>query len=317
MLKPIVFVVGPTGVGKTSISVKLAKSLNAEIISADSMQVYKSMDIGTAKVTQEEMQGVRHHLIDVCDASKEFSVYDFCEKALIALKDIDSRGKLAVVAGGTGLYVRSFIQGLFEQPAGNEKLRSLLEKEAEEIGSVRMHEKLKTVDPTRADQIHPHQLRRVIRALEIFEISKNPASALKQKTASLQAQGYQPFVFGITLDREKLYARINERVDLMFEQGLLDEVKKLSSQRISKTARQAVGYKEILDWIELESSINKNSEEFSRVRQLIQQKSRNLAKRQWTWFKKEENIIWFDQSNYDDENEIVTSIVSALKSTKK
>ncbi len=312
MLKPVIFIVGPTGVGKTAVSIDLAKQLKSEIVSADSMQIYRGMDIGTAKVTSQEMSGIQHHLVNICDVNEEFTAQDFCNRAFDALDLIFKRSSVAIVVGGTGLYVKAMIEGLAEQPSSDERIRKRLEEEALIIGPEKMHARLREVDSVRAEDIHPNQLRRVIRALEIYEISKIPASLNKHKKKSMIEKGYQPILLGLTMDRTKLYGRIDKRVEQMFEAGLLEEVLTLMPKGLSKTARQAVGYKEILNFIEERTLKTVEQKDLCMIKELIQQKSRNLAKRQWTWFKKEKNIQWFDWDCYENKENLLQAMLEKI-----
>lgn len=242
----VIFVVGPTASGKSALAISLAKKLNGAIVSADSMQIYKGMDIGTAKPGKSELRLVPHHCIDIVTASKKFSVYEYRRHALRAIKQIVKNGKTPIVVGGTGLYVRALLQGLTEQPAVDKELRLKAEKDLERYGVAYLYKKLKAIDKSAAQAIDDKNPRRVLRALEITAAKKKGDLRSLRHLPSLEEMGYQTQVFALNPSRETLYKRINKRVDLMFRRGLLREVKKLSKHKLSETAMQAVGYKEIL-----------------------------------------------------------------------
>jgi tRNA dimethylallyltransferase len=286
--KPIVlFVVGPTASGKSALAVALAKKLGGEVLSADSMLVYKGMDIGTAKPTKKERGGIRHHGLDLIPPTKSFSVFTYRQFALKAIKDIVKRGKIPIVAGGTGFYIRALLEGLSPLPGSCAPIRRELEREAQTRGLPALYERLLKLDPSRAKAIGPHNQRRILRALEIYQVSgKKPSEAL-HKTPGLLELGYKPVVVGIHRDREALYQKINRRVDAMFQKGLVREVKRLGRKKLSKTALQGVGYKETLDWIR-----HQGEEPLVEVKNRIKQTTRHFAKRQWTWFKREKDIRW-------------------------
>ena len=283
----VLFIVGPTASGKTPLAVALAKKLRGEIVSADSMLVYKGMDVGTAKPTKKECGGISHHGIDLIAPSKTFSVFAYRQYALKAIKDIVRRGKVPIVAGGTGFYVRALLEGLSPLPGANPSIRRELEREAQEKGLPELYERLLAVDPQRAKAIGPQNQRRLIRALEIYLVSGNRPSRASAKTPGLEALGYKPIVIGLNRDREALYRKINRRVDTMFRKGLVREVKKLACKKLSQTALQGVGYKETLDWIQGDGKMP-----LSAVKDRIKQATRHFAKRQWTWFKREPGIRW-------------------------
>ncbi len=276
---PLLVVVGPTASGKSALAIKKALSLNGEIISGDSMQIYKGMDIGTAKPSLEEMAGVPHHLIDVADISQPFSAARFVELASKAIEDITSRGKLPIIAGGTGLYIDTLISGTQLTVAEDDyELRERLFKEAEEKGAEALHQRLAEVDPESADAIHPNNVKRVVRALEIYLTTGMTKSQLDRE--SRQESIYDSHIIYICPEkRETIYERINKRVDKMFEMGLADEVEALVKKglRETPTASQAIGYKEFYPYfdgiIDLET-----------VKENICLNTRHYAKRQLTWF---------------------------------
>ena len=282
---PVVFLVGPTASGKTSLSLKLAKKLNAEIISCDSMCVYKDMDILTSKPTKRDRGKVKHHLIDIISPGKEFSVAEYRRLALEAIEGIFKRSKTPLFVGGSGLYVKAIVDGLF--PSGKKDLafRKRQDQLARKYGNVYLHNKLKRIDPASAKKIHPNNLRRVIRALEVYYTEKKRPSELKRKTEPL---GYKFKIFGLKIERERLYSNIDERVEEMFRQGLIEEVKRLSKKRLSVTARNALGYKEVLGYLKGKYSLED-------AKYLLKRNTRHFAKRQLTWFRADERILWKKQ----------------------
>lgn len=288
MTQPLVlFIVGPTASGKSALAVALAKKLSGEIVSADSMLVYKGMDIGTAKPTKNERCGIPHHGFDLILPTQSFSVFAYRQFALKAIRDIVRRGKVPIVAGGTGFYVRALLEGLLPLPGASAALRGELEREALEKGLPALYRRFLTLDPTRAKAIGPHNQRRIIRALEIYLVSGKKPSRESIKTPGLRELGYRPVVMGLHRDRAALYLKINRRVDAMFRKGLVREVKRLARKKLSKTALQGVGYKETLDWIR-----DPGTKPLKEVKDRIKQTTRHFAKRQWTWFKRERGIRW-------------------------
>lgn len=297
MEKPkIVVIVGPTAVGKTALSIKIAKAFNGEIISADSVQVYKGLDIGSAKVTSEEMQGIRHHLIDILEPNEEYNVSYFVDEAKKSILDIISRNKLPIIVGGTGLYVSSLLYDIGAQCGKDEAYRASLEEIAKKGGTARLHKMLEAVDSESAFLIHPNHKSRIIRALEIYHVSGKKKSEIKNPSES----NYNYFLIGLTCDRDALYERINLRVDKMIENGLIDEVRKLMERGINlnNQAFKAIGYKETYAFL-----TNQLSE--TEYKEKLKQNSRNYAKRQLTWFKKMPNIKWY---NYNDTNLIIKDV---------
>ena len=281
----VVFLVGPTASGKTSLSLKLAKKLNAEIISCDSMCVYKDMDILTSKPTKRDRGKVKHHLIDIISPGKEFSVAEYRRLALEAIEGIFKRSKTPLFVGGSGLYVKAIVDGLF--PSGKKDLafRKRQQRLARKYGNTYLHNKLKRIDPVSAKNIHQNNLRRVIRALELYHTEKKRPSKLKNKTEPL---GYKFKIFGLEVEREKLYNNINKRVEEMFRQGLVGEVKRLSKRKLSITARGALGYREVLGYLKGKHSLED-------AKYLLKRNTRHFAKRQLTWFRADERILWKKQ----------------------
>ena len=290
MKKKILVIGGPTAVGKTELSIDLAKRLNGEIISADSMQIYKYMDIGSAKVSKEEMNGVVHHLIDVVDPSENFSVADYKEQGEKAIKEIISRGKLPIIVGGTGLYINSLTCNMnFTEAEKDEEYRKDLDKLANEHGNNYIHEMLKDIDPISYKEIHANNRKRVIRALEVYKLTGKPFSSYNAGEDFYKSE-YDVHYYVLTMDREKLYERINLRVDIMMEKGLLEECIKLKEMGYTSSMQsmQGIGYKEILYYLEgdvkLQEAIN-----------MIKQGSRNYAKRQLTWFRRDPRVTFLDK----------------------
>ena len=305
---PLVILTGPTAAGKTGLSLSLAKRIGGEIISADSMQVYKKMNIGTAKILPQQMEGIPHHLIDVLMPDEEFNVVLFQKLAKEAMEDIISRGKIPIVVGGTGFYIQALLNDIdFTENDSDPAFRQEMEALARQGQGQLLHDRLSQVDPEAAAQIHPNNIKRVIRALEFYEktgekISEHNA-AERQKTSP-----YNSAYLVLTWPRQVLYERINRRVDLMMEHGLESEVRALLSDfTLSPTARAAIGYKELIDTIS-------RGERIEDAVALIKQKSRNYAKRQLTWFRRESDVIWVDKDKFHwDEKEILEYMLSVLK----
>lgn len=281
---PLLVLLGPTACGKTALSLEIAKKFNAEIISADSRQVYKHMDIGTDKIPLEKRQGILHHLIDVVEPSERFTVADFKKLAEEKIDDILKHGKLPLLVGGTGLYIRALVQN-FSIPQENPALRQKLVKEWRENGIVELYKKLQKLDPENAGKIHPHNALYIIRALEIFLTSGHPKKAEKKKPR------YRSLLIGLSYPTEKLFQRIEKRVDEQIEHDLVEETKKLLAKGFSKnlSSMQSLGYREITEYLEDKISLPKAIE-------LLKKHTRNFAKQQITWFKKEPGIHWIHLS---------------------
>jgi tRNA dimethylallyltransferase len=291
---PLVIIAGPTASGKSAAAVELALRMNGEVISADSMQIYRGMDIGTAKVTKEEMRGVRHYLIDCADPDENYNVVLFQQKAREAVQEAVSAQKLPILCGGTGFYIQALLYDIdFTEMEENTSLRSRYEALAAEKGPEALHRILKEKDPASAAAIQPNNVKRVIRALEFAQESGGSIAAhnLAQRE---RGSVYNSVFFVLTMDRQKLYERIDRRVDLMMEQGLLDEVTRLRDIGIARdsTAMQGIGYKQIYSYLEGDWSL----EEAVR---LIKRDTRHFAKRQLTWFRREKDVIWVDIDQYD------------------
>ena len=287
MSKKIVVVCGPTASGKTALSIALAKAFDGEVVSADSMQIYRGMDIGTAKPTLEEREGIPHHMLDVAEPGESYSVSRYVQEATACVEDILSRGKLPIVCGGTGLYIDGLIRGTDFQPAGTDNgIREELEKEWEEQGAEAMMARLAAVDPPSAERLHLSDKRRILRALEVYLATGETITAHNARTKAIPPR-FEAVMIGLnTQPRDILYGRIDRRVDVMLEQGLLQEVQTLLEKGLLEgTAAQAIGYKELLAHFRGEMTLEAAAD-------LIRQKSRNYAKRQLTWFRRDERVKW-------------------------
>ncbi len=309
MKKPLVILTGPTAVGKTEISIKLAKAINGEIISADSMQVYKYMNIGTAKIGPEEMNGVKHYLIDILDPKEEFNVVEFQKYATNTMKEIHDKGKIPIVVGGTGFYIQALLYDInFEDSREDIEYRNELEKLSEDKGRKFVHEKLREVDPESAKNIHPNNLKKVIRALEYYKETGKKISEHNEE----QRQKKSPYNFAYFVlndRRENLYKGINARVDQMIEGGLIREVQDLLDYGCSKEmiSMEGLGYKEIISYLEGENTLED-------AIYTLKRDTRHFAKRQITWFKREKEVTWIDKSKFDyDENEILDVMLEELR----
>ncbi|MBR6308110.1 MAG: tRNA (adenosine(37)-N6)-dimethylallyltransferase MiaA [Lachnospiraceae bacterium] len=310
MALPLVIIAGPTAVGKSDFAIELAKRINGEIISADSMQVYKGMDIGSAKVTPEEMQGIRHYLIDILDPKDEFSVAVFKEYAKKAIEEIVSHGKIPIIAGGTGFYIQALLYDIdFTESLGeNPEYRSFLCHEYEEKGADYLFEQLKKVDPDTAEIIHKNDEKRVVRALEFYHETGKPIS-VHNKEQYEKTSNYNFAYFVLNDYREKIYSKIDERVDIMVEKGLVKEVEMLKDKgmTIKDVSMQGLGYKEILMYLSGDISLK---EAIYRIKR----DSRHFAKRQLTWFKRERDVIWLNRYDYDyDLSKLLDASIGVLK----
>lgn len=307
---PLIILTGPTAVGKTALSIELAKDLNAEIVSADSMQIYEYMDIGSAKVTKEEMDGVTHHMIDEVKPNFPFSVSEFQDRANNYIKEVANKGKNVLVTGGTGLYLNSLIYNMdFAKSNSNSKIREELEKELNEKGIEYMHDKLKLLDSEAACRIHKNNTKRVIRALEVCLDGKKMQDFSNDLRYN---EEYLPIIIVLNRDREILYNRINKRVDIMMESGLIEEVKKLLSMGYNKNliSMQGIGYKEIVKYLEGEYTLDEAVE-------IIKRDSRRYAKRQITWFKRYKDSEWFDLEKYDNMELLKEDIMNFIENITK
>lgn len=307
MKKPFVILSGPTAVGKTGLSLSLAKKIGGEIISADSMQVYKGMDIGTAKIKKEEMQGVPHFLIDILEPDCDFNVVKFKELANEAVKEIYSRSHIPILVGGTGFYIQSVLYDIdfVEQP--DKGSRSELEELARERGEAALFELLKNEDKVTAATIHPNNVKKVIRALE-FHRETGLSLAEHNREQRIKTSPYNFAYFVLTCDRKKLYENINKRVDIMMEQGLLDEVKELKEKGINRncTSMAGLGYRQLISHIEGECSLEEAVDK-------IKLETRHFAKRQLTWFRRERDVIWLDKDVSGTEEGLLMFMENILK----
>ena len=292
--KPLLVIVGPTASGKSSLGIELAKIYNGEIISADSMQIYKGMDIATAKPTIEEMDGVVHHLISEIENNKEFSVAQYLDVARKKIDCVHQKGKLPIVVGGTGLYINSLIDNIqFDDTSSNEQLRNKLHDEAKEKGNAYLLQKLYEIDKETAITLHENNLTRIIRAIEFYESTGTKISDQKILSRSQESM-YNTCIIGINYeDRNDLYSRINYRVDLMIKSGLIEEAREIYENSDLKTAVQAIGYKELIPYFENKSSLEECIEH-------LKQQTRRYAKRQLTWFRRDDRINWIILNEIDN-----------------
>lgn len=307
----LIILAGPTASGKTSVSIDLAKRLGGEIISADSMQVYKYMDVGTAKISVEEMQGVKHHLIDVLDPKEDFNIVKFQNMVKCSIEEIVKNGHIPILVGGTGFYIQSVIYDIdFNNEDDNSSVRKKLEEEYDAFGADFMHEKLKKIDIVSAQTIHKNNKKRIIRAIEYFLMNNEPISSHNE----VQREKKSPYdyrFFVLNPPRDILYERINKRVDIMVENGLVDEVKKLREMGLSTAniSMQGIGYKEIIEYLDglvsLETAIEN-----------IKQNTRHMAKRQVTWFKREKDVIYVDPFSFESNDKIVDYMIEKINTER-
>ena len=301
-MNPIICIAGPTASGKTALAVALAKELNGEVVSCDSMQVYRRMDIGTAKPTLEEMQGIPHHMIDVAEPDEDFSVSRYCEMSTPIVDDIIARGKTAIIAGGTGLYMDSLIRGNAFAPFPATGVRERLEEQADAEGMQAMLRRLQSVDPDSAARLHLSDRKRILRALEVCLETGETITEHNRKTQAIPPR-YTPLWLGLDFaDRAELYHRIDLRVDIMLEMGLISEIKSLLSSGIPAkcTAMQAIGYKEFVNALNGEETVEKAAEE-------VKKSSRHYAKRQLTWFRRNPRLHWLTRQTGQKNEEILTA----------
>jgi len=307
MKQKLLVIGGPTAVGKTELSIRLAKELNGEIISADSMQIYKYMDIGSAKVTEEEMDGIKHYMIDVISPEIPFSVADFKEYGDKALQEILSKGNFPMIVGGTGLYINSLTCNMtFTEAEKDEEYRNHLEELAKKNGNEYIHEMLNECDPISYKEIHANNRKRVIRALEVYKLTGKPFSSYNVGK-DFYKSNYDIYYYVLTMDRKRLYDRINKRVDIMVEKGLIDECIKLKNMGYTShmQSMQGIGYKEILYYLE-------NNISLVEAIDMIKQGSRNYAKRQLTWFRRDKRCVFLDKDIMSDD-EIVNKIINDIR----
>ena len=307
--KPMIILTGPTAVGKSALSVELAKKINGAVISADSMQVYRHMDIGSAKIMPEEMQGITHYMIDELEPDEEFHVVRFTTMAKEYLKEIYAAGKIPIIAGGTGFYIQALLYDIdFTEQQCDEAYRRQLEEQAKEHGTGYLHEMLRKVDPASAEAIHANNVKRVIRALEFYHLSGQKISEHNETERQKQSP-YNFAYFVLNGERAKLYERIDKRVDAMIEAGLVNEVQKLKDMGCSRemVSMQGLGYKEILAYLDGEYTLEE-------AVYIIKRETRHFAKRQLTWFKRERDVIWLDKQTFGyDDAAILTDMISILQ----
>lgn len=308
MKKPLIILTGPTAVGKTKLSIALAKAVNGEIISADSMQVYQHMDIGTAKIMPEEMDGVPHHLVDVLSPMEDFNIVRFQQMAKQAMEEIYQKGKIPILVGGTGFYIQAVLYDIDfteseEDSAYREELWEISRKEGEEA----LHQMLREVDPKAAEEIHPNNVKRVIRALEFYKSTGTPISEHNEEQKKKESP-YQFLYLVLNQDRAILYERIEKRIDQMLEQGLVEEVKTLKEMGCQKdmVSMRGLGYKEILAYLDGETSLEEAVD-------ILKRDTRRFAKRQLTWFRREKEPVWIEKGSYGSEEEILDEILSLLR----
>ncbi len=310
--RPLVILTGPTAVGKTALSIALAKAIGGEIICADSMQVYRRMDIGSAKITPEEMAGVRHYLIDVLEPDQEFNVVVFQEMAKRAAAEIYGRGHIPILVGGTGFYIQALLYDIdFTENDEDTALRQSLEEQAKRDGAQALYERLRAVDPESCESIHAHNIKRVIRAIEFYEKTGKKISDHNRE----QRQNESPYNFAYFVlndNRERIYERINDRVDLMMAQGLEAEVRALRESGCHRdmVSMQGLGYKEILSYLEGEISLEE-------AVYLIKRDTRHFAKRQLTWFRREKEVIWIDKTVFDHDSQNIVKFMQDFLREKR
>lgn len=305
---PLLILTGPTAAGKTALSIRLAKAVGGEIVSADSMQVYRGMDIGSAKATREEMAGVPHHLIDVLDPEEDFNVVRFQQLALSAIASIQERGHLPILTGGTGFYIQSVLYGIdFTETREDEGLRDRLEQLAKREGPEKLHAMLREADPEAAASIHPNNVKRVIRALEFSSSTGSKISDHNRQQRQKEPVWNSRYLV-LTDGRDAIYERIDRRVDEMIRKGLVEEVAALKGMGLQRGAvsMQGLGYKEILAFLDGECSLEE-------AVYRIKRDTRHFAKRQLTWFKREKNVIWVDRREFLDENSILQFLIGQAK----
>jgi tRNA dimethylallyltransferase len=306
--QPLVVICGPTATGKTEAGVHVAERLKCEIISADSMLVYRGMDIGTAKPTPAEMRGIPHHLIDIVEPDQEYNAALFQEQARTAIADIMKKNRLPVIVGGTGLYIRAVIDNYdFSGARGSDLYRKDLLKEAEEQGSVKLHGRLREIDPEAASKLHPNDTRRIIRALEVYKYTGSPISSF-HKIDQNGAPIYNLLMFGLILERNKLYNKIEQRVDYMIQAGLVEEVQGLLNRGFSPelSSMRGLGYKEIVEYLKGELSLDQAVD-------ILKRNTRRFAKRQMTWFRRDKRIRWLDPDQVDVSEVIIHEITGFIE----
>ncbi|MBE6837634.1 MAG: tRNA (adenosine(37)-N6)-dimethylallyltransferase MiaA [Ruminococcus sp.] len=308
--QPLIVVVGPTASGKTKLSIELAKEFNGEIISADSMQIYKGMSVATAKPTTEEMQGIKHYLIDFLEPETEFSVADYVTLARKSIEEITAKGKIPIIVGGTGLYISSLVDNVkFDDTRSNTKIRDELYAIAKDKGNHFLWNELLKIDPVTAEKVHENNLSRVVRAIEVFRETGIPISQHKINSRAEESP-YEPVMIGLTFkDRDKLYQRIEKRVDIMAEQGMVDEAREIYENHKLSTAHQAIGYKELIPYFENKATLEECLDK-------IKLETRHYAKRQLTWFRRDERIKWYEIDEFVNSKKILENVKNYVAKTK-
>jgi len=310
-MKPLIILTGPTAVGKTALSLKLASEVGGEIVSADSMQVYRRMDIGTAKIREDERQGIRHHLIDILEPDEEFNVVLFQKLAKECIKEIYGRNMIPIVTGGTGFYIQALLYDInFCEETGENNYRVELECLADEMGSGYLHDLLKEVDEQAAEAIHPNNRKRIIRALEYHRQTGSKISA-HNETEKKRQSPYNFSYFVLNDEREIIYKNINRRVDIMVADGLIEEVSRLRAEGLSRdlVSMQGLGYKEIFAYLDGEMSLDE-------AITLLKRDTRRFAKRQLTWFRRERDVIWLNKGDFTSEDAIVEEIMKQNENSR-
>jgi tRNA dimethylallyltransferase len=303
--KEIIFIVGPTAIGKSNVGILLAERIGAEIISCDSMQIYNEVNIASAKPTEEQLARIKHYLIGDISVEDDFDVVKFRKRAVKAMEGVFEKGRIPVLVGGSGMYMKALLDGVFQDVPKDEVLRAKLEKQAEAEGNVTLYEELKKIDPAAAFKIHVNDQRRTIRALEVCLKTKSKFSQLQKNTDGLWGK-YKVHLFALNQDRELLYNHINERVDQMFDSGVEDEIRSLEKLNLSSTAARLIGIKELIGYFHGEYDLD-------RAKYLMKRNTRHFAKRQLTWFRKEERLIWIDVDREETANQIVDKICKDIK----
>jgi len=302
--KKIIFIVGPTAVGKTDVAVALAGRIKGEIISCDSMQVYRDVAIASNKPSAHDLKKVPHHLIDIISPEEDFDVVRFNTLALNSIRDLWAAGKVPVVSGGSGMYMQILLDGIFKEGKKDVQVRAQLKDRIRDQGTLPLYKELQKVDRAAADKIHPHDERRITRALEVYLTMKKPLSAIQEKRSGLWGR-YDVRLFALNRPREELYRRINQRVDAMFDQGLVGEIKKLADRDLSRTAAAIIGVKEVRAFLQDRCGLEE-------AKEAIKMNTRRLAKRQLTWFRREKRLTWISVNPEDTAEDIAGVIISRM-----
>lgn len=305
-MKKVIAVIGPTGVGKTSLGVKLAKWLNTEIISGDSIQVYQGLDVGSAKVTEEEMEGIRHHLIDILPLEAHYSVYDFQQQGRAIIEELHQQNKIPLIVGGTGLYIKSLLYDYEFEPSSEEEMDT---KKYESLSNEELYARLQEIDAISAEKIHPNNRKRILRALTIYETHGKKKSEMEE--AQKHELIYDAYLIGLTCERSIIYNRINQRVDKMLQNGLLAEIDRLSKipNVFDAQGMQGIGYKEFKDFVDGKNTLEETIEE-------IKKHSRQFAKRQYTWFNNQMDVHWYDISKADYQTKLLADLSAWMEDKK-